>query len=229
MGDPHSGDPREEPLQTDLPSHGSSRPTSHHLAGPTLSSHYTTQGAAVVAQDQRLAASASNLGQDTRSLSSSHNPQPQLPQLSQTEPNSTGSRRGVDTDGGNRTADLLSRLHPRPQPPSENVGRSPDVVDAFAAAQAHAFGGPEHFEQRLTNIAQGLQRHARGRTPTPSDVHLIALLLKHLQSESAPALVNQHILDAVLPLSEQQVMSLLLPVQRGEQEPAQVVDHMHHF
>ena len=46
----------------------------------------------------------------------------------------------------------------------------------------------------------------------------------NLQSESAPALVNQHILDAVLPLSEQQVMSLVLPVQRGEQEPAQIVE-----
>ena len=68
-----------------------------------------------------------------------------------------------------------------------------------------------------------MQGHPRGRDPSEQDVNLIVLLLGQL-SDGDPVLANQHILDAVLPLNERQVSSLMESVQRGVIAPSGVVD-----
>ena len=67
---------------------------------------------------------------------------------------STGSHRGVNTDGG-RHADPLGSFtnNPRPQPSIESNSRSSPSAAAFAAAQVHAFG-TLHLEGLVSSIRE---------------------------------------------------------------------------
>ena len=148
------------------------------------------------------------------------------PLLSQNEPTSSGGRRGVNTDGGSHPDDSrsIARDNLRPQSSAGTLGRSSgSSAAAFAAAQAHAFGSPRQFEDRLKAIARGLHRHPRGRDPSEQDVRLVALLLDH-QPHDDPDIANQHILDAVLPLNSQQVDSIINSFQRGDIHPSDLMD-----
>ena len=221
MGDPPSDLSQEDHLDhlnPSLQSFGSDLPTSRFAAGPGISSQFTTQGAPSGARNQRLAESASNLVQDPRSLDSSNTSHP-----SQFEHALSGSHRGVNTDGSS-PADSLgsSNNNPRSQHSTGNASRFSPSVGAFAAAQVHAFG-THHLENRIRTISRNLQQHHRGRDPSEQDVHLIALLIANLPSDE-PDLINQHILDAVLPLSADIVKAITLPIQRGERPPASAVD-----
>ena len=80
MADPHSDRSLEDFIDPNLPSFGSSQPTTRQPTGPHSPSHNTTQGAPAGALDQRPAVSASTLGQGHRSVNSSTNlNQPQNP------------------------------------------------------------------------------------------------------------------------------------------------------
>ena len=146
-----------------------------------------------------------------------------IPHQPQNELSSNGNRRIVDADGGHRPASLgTPQVNLRPQSSSANAGRASNI-DAFAAAQVHSFGSPAQLENRINAIAWDLQRREGGRSPTPHDVHLIVYLLEQLPPDD-PALVNHHIIDAVLPLDQSEVESIVAPIQRGECTAAYAVE-----
>ena len=119
MADPHRDPSQEDYIDPNLLSHGTSLPTQRLSTGPRDSSQFTMQGAPIGAQNQRPAESASNLGPEPRSMISSNQSF-----QSRIDPISTGSLRGVDTDGSSHPVSLNVPLI-TPRPPSSGARACP--------------------------------------------------------------------------------------------------------